>query len=277
MSGATRTDGDHYALERGQIEAFHRDGYLVLRSFMSETELADIEPVYERFRRGEIEGMGRDLCDMSGPYSRRFEDFEIVNAVLPRRYAPALQENLFERRAQSVAEQLIGADIALDYDQFLSKRPGCEGAVFAMHQDLGYWPTGTPDTRTTTCSLALDAATQANGCLEVLAGSHREERLRPHRPAHRSSVGAREESHTLTIELAPHEVPIPLEIERGDVTVHNERIIHGSGGNLTDGWRRTYVIAHRSLATVAYERSIGFTHSHNDQIQWTTHLEALEG
>ena len=26
------------------------------------------------------------------------------------------------------------------------------GAVFAWHQDLGYWPTGTPDTATATCS-----------------------------------------------------------------------------------------------------------------------------
>jgi len=27
----------------------------------------------------------------------------------------------------------------------------------------------------------------------------------------------------------------------------------------------------------AYERDIGFTHSHNDSINWKTHLEALEG
>jgi phytanoyl-CoA hydroxylase len=69
---------------------------------------------------------------------------------------------------------------------------------------------------------------------------------------------------------------VPLELERGDITVHNERIVHGSGGNDTDGWRRTYVLAHRSRATVEYERSIGFSHSHNDEIQWQTHLEALE-
>ena len=76
----------------------------------------------------------------------------------------------------------IGADTALDYDQFLTKRPRRPDAVFAWHQDLGYWPTGTPDTRTTTCSLALDDATIENGCLRVVPGSHREPTLRRHRP-----------------------------------------------------------------------------------------------
>ncbi len=40
--------------------------------------------------------------------------------------------------------------------------------------------------------------------------------------------------------------------------------MHGSGGNTSDGWRRGYVIAYRSRATVAVERALGFTHSHND-------------
>ena len=40
--------------------------------------------------------------------------------------------------------------------------------------------------------------------------------------------------------------------------------MHGSGGNETDGFRRSYIIAYRSEATVRIERELGFTHSHND-------------
>ena len=266
---------DPATLSLDQIDAFRRDGYLVLRSFLDEAELAPIEAIYGRFQRGEVPGMGRDLCDMSGPYSRRFEDFQIVNAVLPRTYDPGLQGNVFEERAGRVARQLIGDDATLDYDQFLTKKPRSAGAVFAMHQDLGYWPTGTPGTATTTCSLALDDATLENGCLQVVPGSHLEAELRPHRPTLQSAAGAREASHTLAIELLSDDVPVPLPVHRGDVTVHNERIIHGSGGNPSSRWRRTYVVAHRPRAVVEYERAIGFTHSHNDEIQWTRHLEAL--
>ena len=56
----------------------------------------------------------------------------------------------------------------------------------------------------------------------------------------------------------------PVPIRRGDITVHNERVLHGSGGNSTAGWRRAYIVAFRSKETVAWERAHGFTHSHND-------------
>lgn len=268
-----------YPLTDDQIEAFHRDGYVVLDGVLTEQELTAIEPLYDAFIRGEVTGMGRDFCDMSGPYTREFEDFELVNAVLPRKYRPELQGNVYEQRAASIARQLLGEDATLDYDQFLAKRPRKGGAQFAWHQDLGYWP-NTPHltTLTATCSLALDDADDDNGCLRVVPGSHREERLRPHRPVFKKSDSGgadRDEGHTLSVELSDSDEWVSLPVKRGSISVHDERIIHGSPGNDSDRWRRTYIVAFRSRAIVDYERSIGFTHSHNDKINWTTYLEAL--
>jgi ectoine hydroxylase-related dioxygenase (phytanoyl-CoA dioxygenase family) len=128
-----------------------------------------------------------------------------------------------------------------------------------------------------TCSLALDDATLENGCLQVVPRSHLEPKLRPHRPsAWSTSPELRAEAHTLTAELHATDEVVALPLARGSITVHNERIVHGSAGNQSNGWRRTYVIAHRSRRTVEYERRIGFTHSHNDAINWQTNLEALE-
>ena len=274
---AAGRQGDVYVLSRDQIEVYASQGYLVLPNVVSEAELAPLEVRFERFIRGEVPGMRRDFCDMSGPYERAFADFNLVNAVLPRVYDPSLVNNVFERRASSIAEQLIGTDLRLDYDQFLAKRPRRPHAVFAWHQDLGYWPAGTPDTRTVTCSLALDDATLDNGCLKVVPGSHLEAKLRLHRPlAWSTRPELRDEAHTLSVELGAGDRVVALPVLRGSITVHNERIVHGSSGNESDGWRRTYVIAHRSRRTVEYERSIGFTHSHNDAINWTTNLQALE-
>lgn len=270
--------GDDYLLSDQQIEEFHRDGYVLLEDVISESELAPLEEVYQQFMRGEVSGMGRDFCDMSGPYTRAFEDFQIVNAVLPRVYRPELVGNIYERRARSISLQLVGATATLDYDQFLAKRPQKGGAKFAWHQDLGYWPRTPTETLTATVSLALDDAREDNGCLQVVPGSHREPKLRPHRPMIRTNptTGAREEGHTLTIELAPEDRIVSLPVKRGSVSVHNERIVHGSPGNSSDRWRRTYIVAFRTQATVDYERSIGFTHSHNDTIQWETYLESLQ-
>lgn len=275
----TGIDDTNYWLTSEQIEAYQRDGYIVLDVVVTENELATFEPLYDTFIAGEVADMGRDFCDMSGPYDRAFENFQLVNAVLPRKYRPELQGNVFEQRAESIAKQLIGDEILLDYDQFLAKRPRKSGAAFAWHQDLGYWPTGTPDTMTTTCSLALDDADEENGCLQVVPGSHLESELRPHRPmlmGEDGDTGDREQSHTLTVELNENDQIVHLPVKRGSISVHNERIVHGSGGNRSDRWRRTYIIAHRSRQTVEHERSIGFTHSHNDKISWTTHLDSLK-
>lgn len=35
-------------------------------------------------------------------------------------------------------------------------------------------------------------------------------------------------------------------------------------------FRRTYVVAFRTEDTVAQERAAGFTHSHNDDVNWDT-------
>lgn len=255
-----RRDGQSYRVSAAERERFQRDGYVHLEGVLSDDELAVIEATYARFLRREIAVPGKDLCDMSGDYTRAFEQYSIVNVMLPRRYHPAWQGNLYEQRAASIAAELHGPGMVLDYDQLLAKRPFKSDAVFEWHQDQAYWPVF-PDSRTATVWLAVDDSTLANGCMRFVPGSHRGS-IRPHRPL-KSDRG---ESHTLLTDVDPaHDQIRPVPIRRGDVTVHDERVLHGSGGNSTSGWRRAYVVAFRAAATVAEERRLGFTHSHNDE------------
>ena len=257
MSG--RIDGDHYQVTDDERAHFAEHGYVHLPGVLSPEEVADLAGTYDRFLRREIEVEGKDYCDMAGDYGRDPEDFSIINVMLPRRYHPAWQDNIYERRGASVAEQLCGPGMALDYDQLLAKQPHKDDAVFAWHQDMAYWPE-TPDTRTATLWLALDDATPENGCMRFVPATNREERLRPHEPV----LGGRGESHALGTDLRKGDTVVPAPISRGDCTVHNERVLHGSGGNTTAGRRRAYVLAFRSQEAVRIERELGFTHSHND-------------
>jgi hypothetical protein len=255
-----RRQDARYVVTSEEKARFERDGWVHLPGVLTESEVAALEVDYERFLRREIAVPGKDFCDMSGDYTRTFEQFSIVNVMLPRRYHPPWQGSVYERRAHSIAEQLQGAGMTYDYDQLLAKRPFRDDAVFGWHQDLAYWPTETPDTRTATCWLAIDASTPENGCMRFVSGTHRQP-LRAHRPLH----GDRDTSHTLVCDLVKGDRVSLAAIARGDVTVHDERVMHGSGGNKTAGWRRAYVCAFRSAETVAWERAHGFTHSHNDE------------
>lgn len=259
-TSTARRAGDRYLVSAAEHERFERDGYVHLAGVLSDAEVDAVEAVYDRFLRGEIAVDGKDFNDMTtGEHGGDPSTYSIVNVMLPRRYLPEWQGNLFERRAASIAEQLCGAGMVIDFDQLLAKRPGCDDAVFGWHQDQAYW-IDTDDRRTATCWLAVEDSTLDNGCMQFLTGSHREP-VRPHHPLH----GDRSSSHTLVTDLRPGDVLTPMPIRRGDITVHNEGVLHGSGGNTTDAsWRKAYIVAFRSDSTVAAERALGFTHSHND-------------
>ena len=257
MSG--RTDGDRYLVTDDEREHFAEHGYAHLHGVLSPAEIADLAVTYDRFLHREIEVEGKDYCDMAGDYGRDPEDFSIINVMLPRKYHPEWRGNVYERRAASIAEQLCGPGMTLDYDQLLAKQPHKDDAVFAWHQDMAYWP-DTPDTRTATLWLAVDDSTLDNGCLRFVPATNHEKRLRPHEPV----LGGRGESHALGTDLLEDDAVVPTPISSGDCTVHNERVMHGSGGNTTAGRRRAYVLAFRSEETVRIERELGFSHSHND-------------
>ena len=241
-------------------EAFRRDGYVHLRGVLSQAEVDEIEAVYDAFLRREIKVDGKDFNDMTtGEHGTDPSGYAIVNVMLPRRYYPQWVGNVFERRAQSIAEQLCGEGMTIDFDQLLAKHPGRTDAVFGWHQDQAYW-IDTDDRRTATCWLAVEDSTPENGCMQFLPGSQTEP-VRPHRPLHED----RTKSHTLITDLRDGDVMVPVQISRGDITVHSEGVLHGSGGNTTESsWRRAYIVALRSVDAVHQERALGFTHSHND-------------
>lgn len=249
--------------------AFERDGFVHVRGLVDEATLAELEPTFMRFLRGEIPVEGRDFCDMAAEYASTSSDrstaidrLDVLNVMLPRRYHPAWRGNPYERAAAEVARALVPGATELDYDQLVAKPPRRPAAVFHWHQDVAYWP-ATPEPETVTVWLALDECDEDNGCLRFVPGSHLEASLRPHRPLH----GDRDASHTLVAEVDPaRDRIVSAPIRRGDALCFRERVLHGSGGNTSDRWRRAYVVAFRTRATVAAERAMGFTHSHTDDL-----------
>ena len=273
-SNNKKRHGSNFSLTKKEISQFNTQGYLVLKNVLTEKEMLNIDPVFDHFISGkEQKRMKKDFCDMSQPYGTPFEKFQLVNAMLPGKYMPSFKENIFFKVAQNISKQLYPSGIPdIDYEQFLAKKPTKKEAEFSMHQDLGYWPK-TKNTWTATFSLALSDADIVNGCLHVIPGSNNEKNLREHKPksyseSEKKSNEKRDDSHTLVIESNPNDKLVYLPVKRGDITIHDERIVHGSGGNNSDKWRKTYIIAFRDSETIKKERSIGFTHSHNDKVDW---------
>ena len=244
---------------------------MTLEDVLTADEVDCIEEVFDRFLSGDILVPAKDFCDMSKPFGIPAEQWSIVNCMLPTKYYPEWQGNIYEKLSANIVGQLFDTEMMKDYDQLLNKRPGKEDAVFPWHQDMAYWPgptaLGCSDTSTVTCSLAVDDSTEENGCLRYVAGSGVAKTLRQHRPL----VGdSREEGHALTTDVDATDTIRMAPARRGSVTLHDEYVVHGSGGNKSQNQRRTYVVAYRTRDTVLAERKLGFTHSHNDEANWDT-------
>ena len=272
-SGAHRRDGLIYKLTKDEIQQYHELGYIVINDVLKEEEMTLLDHWFDHFVEGKVPNMDKDFCDMSQPYGTPFEEWQLVNAMLPSKYVAELKDNIYHQITQALANQLYqDGKAAMDYEQFLAKRPSKKKAEFAMHQDLGYWPK-THNTWTATFSLALTDSDLENGCLQVVPGTNNETELRAHRPKgadENSQDVNRDDSHTLVIDMKESDEIIYLPVKRGSITIHDERIVHGSGGNTSEVWRKTYVAAYRDVNTIALEREMGFTHSHNDNVDWNS-------
>lgn len=155
-----------------------------------------------------------------------------------------------------MVEQLIGPDLVLWITRVLCK-PAGDGHEVPWHQDGQYWPIRSLGT----CSvwIALDAVDRYNGCMRFIPGSHRRESLYRHRVSDRENL-------VLNQEVVPEEFDeseaVDIELEPGQMSLHDVRMIHGSLANTSDR-RRAGLILRYFPATSHFDRRV--TNAPNDQ------------
>ena len=137
---------------------------------------------------------------------------------------------MLDARALAVTRQLYGdaegASFQRDYEQMLRKLPARPTAVFAPHFDMQYWPKSASrsfDTLTATFSLAVNDASESNGCLWALPGSHKLAGAYP--GATRRLNGSRPDGGgMIELVLQPEDVSRKafLPLAAGDATFHDD-------------------------------------------------------
>jgi hypothetical protein len=75
-------------------------------------------------------------------------------------------------RMVDTMEDLLGGEVYHYHSKLTAKEP-YDGGAWEWHQDYGYWyNNGCLFPLMASCMIALDRTTRANGCLQVLRGSH---------------------------------------------------------------------------------------------------------
>ena len=195
-----------------EIQRYKEDGYLIPDFTMPEKDLVEIEELHNSLV--EKEPKFRNYCPAILLHDKRFLKYCLNNEIL------------------NIVEQLIGKNFALWNSSFFAK-PALNGQATPWHQDGQYWPIRP----LATCSvwLAIDEATTENGCLKFIKGSHKDKKLKKHKYN-------KNENLTLHQEILKSEYKkentVNLILKRGQISLHDVYMVHGSEANNSPSSRR---------------------------------------
>jgi Phytanoyl-CoA dioxygenase (PhyH) len=156
-----------------------------------------------------------------------------------------------------MVEPILGPDLIVWGSQVFSK-PAGDGLAIPWHQDGQYWPVR--PLKTVTVWIAIDPARVANGCMRVVPGTHRQGLL----PHHRTDDPSLALNQGLD-EAVDESTVVDVELEPGQVSLHDAMLVHGSNANRSGARRCGYAIRYMP-ATSLFDRSIPPTRIARNQV-----------
>lgn len=240
-------------LSKSDIEFFQENGYLVVRDLIDRETVLAYRKIYDEFVSGAID-VGSNRRDLKGKDGISKSE-SITQIMVPSRHYPALQDSEYYQKIRSIARELLGEDLEIDFDMFINKAPHSD-APTPWHQDCAYW-IDMPDKRAVSAWMPLDEAYLDNGCMWYVPGSH----LKPMRKhASTAKNGALicegNEKEATAVPLSP-----------GSCVLHHGGTVHYSRGNTTSDIRRAMIVNLRPQQMIDFERNQGFDHTGENKVR----------
>ncbi len=234
------TNNDFLTAE--QWSDYERDGLLRLGRVLSAADLSALQQRIDDIMQGRAvvpyDQMLMQLDSATGRYEdageqskgfkgatanyRKIQDLELD---------PLFLEFMTRPLFQSICRRVYGEDTPISaFRAMFMNKPAQQGTWLPWHQDRWSYLDRDP---LITVWTALDPATTANGCVQVIPGSHKFGLLNP---AHPSGFVSEEQAENLLRENAP----LALELESGEAVLLHNWLLHASDVNHTNISRRAF-------------------------------------
>lgn len=219
-------------LTEEMVANYHRDGYVLVPNLFNRSEIA---AMVEEIGGERVATHTRGNEDASGKKARLAIWHELGDDI----WAAASTNP----RIVNAVRILVGEEIAFFHGKVMLKEAGTGGA-WEWHQDYGYWYNqGFVYPRMISAFVALDPATKENGCLQVLRGSHKLERL------DHGKVGAQTGADPARMPLLePLFERVYVEMTPGSCLFFHCNLLHSSGPNESEHHRRSFIMCYNALA-----------------------------
>jgi hypothetical protein len=220
-----------FQLSDQQLNQFLDDGYLVVSQLFDQEEAgnllwlakSDTELLKESYAKRDATGgqsrlAVRNLLDDS-PYAAIVRSQRIVNTM----------------------QALLADEVYHYHHKMMLKEPKVGGA-WEWHQDYGYWyENGCLFPDMASCLIAVDRAVRANGCLQVIRGSHKMGRL------NHSKTGEQKGADAARVEAALERLDLVYcELEPGDAIFFHGNLLHRSDQNTSDESRWSLICCYNT-------------------------------
>jgi phytanoyl-CoA hydroxylase len=228
-----------------QHRFYDEQGYLPLGKTLSDDELHALQARIDDIMLGRVvyDGMFFQLDSDTGDYGdlksagyvgptlnyRKIQDIERDPLFLAFMQKPLFRE---------LARRYVGENVSCFRAMFMNK-PAHKGTILPYHQDGGsQWHLDRE--KFFTVWTALDPSTRANGCVQIIPGSHKLGLLS-------------ERGHTITPEqeamYCREEDSVYLEAEPGESFLLHNYVLHRSGTNPSGQSRRAFSVVYMDAET----------------------------
>ena len=212
------------ALTPEQVEAYDRDGYIVLEGRVPPDVIAACHAEIARLRDDARSLTAHtDAIDLEDTHTP--ENPRIRRVKLPHRQGKVFDDLMRSDAILAPVRDLIGPDLRLQTSK-LNMKSARYGAAVDWHQDWAFYPYTNDDILAV--GVFLDDVGPENGPLMVFPGTHRKDAYDHHSGGYfagtMSLAGAGLDVKDAVRAMAP----------AGSISIHHVRIVHGSDLNRSD-------------------------------------------
>jgi phytanoyl-CoA hydroxylase len=229
-----------FQLSDQQIADYNRDGYVIVKNFLQPEEVNKLYKI--AIEDDAVRKHAFDLNDQTGKKTKLtlwYKPGDDAYGMLTK-----------SRRMVESVDKLMDGDSAICHfhSKLMQKEPKVGGA-WEWHQDYGYWYKNEflfPD-QMISVMVAITEANKANGCLQVIKGTHKMGRIE-HGFAG-EQVGASQ--HYVDLALKTMDL-VYVELMPGDALFFHSNLLHRSEANTSDTARWSLISCYNRATNVPY-------------------------
>jgi ectoine hydroxylase len=227
-------------LSNQRIAQLHADGFFIAENLLDAEEVELLSRIARRDQ--ELVNRASSRADGEGGAIRLVVENELADDIYG-----AIVRSL---RIVEPMEAVLGGEVYHYHHKMILKEPYVGGA-WAWHQDYGYWyNNGCLFPLMASCLIAVDRATKANGCLQVLRGSHLMGRV------DHGKVGDQTGADPERVQAALERLElVHVELEPGSAVFFHSNLLHRSDQNRSPDPRWAFICCYNARRNDPYKES----------------------